>query len=142
MFGYNKKDDHEYRMQSDVIDVLRKEQWNMDENLWKKVEQFLYQLHYEDTDRKSRYESQAYKEALAEQARKSSAFKAALEQLSDTDRQAMKEYLQATDQCVYEECQQAYVQGIADCMAILYGTGMLKTSQQVKEFLTGLRYQK
>lgn len=114
----------------------------MDENLWEKVEQFLYQLHYEDTDRESHYESQAYKDALEEKERKSSAFKAALEQLSDTDSQAVKEYLQATDQCVYEECQQAYVQGIADCMAILYGTGMLKTSQPVKEFLTGLCHQK
>lgn len=112
----------------------------MDENLWEKVEQFLYQLHYEDTDRKSRYESQAYKEALEEKERKSSGFEAALEQLSGKESQAVKEYLQAIDQCVYEECQQAYVQGITDCMAILYGTGMLKTSQPVKDFLTSLRY--
>ena len=75
----------------------------MDNNLWEKVEQFLYQLHYEDTDREFHYESQAYKETLEEKERKSSAFKAVLGQLQDTDSQAVKEYLQASDQCAYEE---------------------------------------
>lgn len=36
----------------------------MDGTLWEKVEQFLYQLHYEDTDRESHYESKSYLEAL------------------------------------------------------------------------------
>lgn len=114
----------------------------MDNNLWEKVEQFLYQLHYEDTDREFHYESQAYKETLKEKERKSSAFKAVLEQLQDTDSQAVKEYLQASDQCAYEECQQAYVQGITDCMAILCGSGIMKNSQQVNDFLTELNRKK
>lgn len=114
----------------------------MGKNLWEKVEQFLYQLHYEDTDRESHYESQAYKETLGEKERKSSAFIDVLEQLQDTDSQTVKEYLQALDQCTYEECQQAYIQGIIDCMAILYGAGILKISPPVKEFLTELKHQK
>ena len=36
----------------------------MDGTLWEKVEQFLYQMHYEDTDRESHYESKAYLAAL------------------------------------------------------------------------------
>lgn len=108
----------------------------MDNNLWNKVEQFLYQLHYEDTDRESHYESQAYKDALQEKRKKSNAFKAVLGKLQDSDSQAVKEYLQASEQCAYEEIQQAYVQGMTDCMAVLCGSGMLKSSQQVNEFLT------
>lgn len=114
----------------------------MDRNLWEKVEQFLYQLHYEDTDRESHYESQAYKDAVEEKERKSSDFQVVLEQLSGADSQAVKEYLQASDQCAYEEIQQAYVQGITDCMAILYGAGVLKTSRVVKKFLTDINQQK
>lgn len=114
----------------------------MDNNLWNKVEQFLYQLHYEDTYRKSYYESQAYKDALQEKEKKSSTFKAVLEQLQDTDSQAVKEYLQASEQCAYEEIQQAYVQGITDCMAVLCGSGMLKSSQQVNDFLAELNRKK
>lgn len=114
----------------------------MDGNLWEKAELFLYQLHYEDTDLDSHYESQAYKDAVEERERKSSAFQVVLEKLSDADSQTVKEYLQASEQCAYEESQQAYVQGINDCMAILYGAGMLKTSQTVKKFLTELNQQK
>lgn len=114
----------------------------MDGSLWEKVEQFFYQLHYEDMDRESHYESQAYKAALEEKESKSSAFQVVLEKLSDTDSQAVKEYLQASDQCAYEESQQAYVQGINDCMAILYGAGMVKSSQPVKAFLTEHNHQK
>lgn len=114
----------------------------MDENFWGQVEQFLYQLHFEDTDRESHYESQAYKEALEEKERKSSAFKAVLERLTGTDGHAIKEYLQASDQCAYEEIQQAYVQGMIDCMEILCGAGILKTSQIVKNFLTEFNHEK
>lgn len=114
----------------------------MDGNLWEKVEQFLYQLHYEATDRESHYESQAYKDALKEKEGKSSVFKAVLEHLSDKDSQAVKEYLQASDQCAYEEIQQAYVQGMIDCMMISYGAGILKTSQPIKDYLTELNRQK
>lgn len=114
----------------------------MDEKLWKKVEQFLYQLHYEDTDRESYYESQSYRDALEEKEKKGIDFKAVLGQLADKDSQAIKEYLQISDQCAYEECQQAYVQGITDCIEILYGAGMLKASQSVKDFLFNLNHQK
>lgn len=114
----------------------------MDRNLWEKVEQFFYQLHYEDMNRESHYESQAYKAALEEKASKSSAFQVVLEKLSDADSQAVKEYLHASEQCPYEESQQAYIQGISDCMAIFYGAGMVKSSQQVKAFLTEHNRQK
>lgn len=114
----------------------------MDENLWGKLEQFLYQLHFEDTDRESHYESQTYKDALKEKKLKSSVFKAVLEQMSNKDSQAVEEYLQASDQCAYEEIQQAYVQGMIDCMEILCGAGVLKTSQIVKNFLTEFNHQK
>lgn len=114
----------------------------MNTNLWNKVEQFLYQLHYEDIDRGSHFESQAYKDARQEKERKSRALKVVLEQLQDIDIQSVKEYLHASDQCAYEEIQQAYIQGITDCMAVLCGSGMLKNSQQVNGFLTKLNREK
>lgn len=114
----------------------------MDENLWEKVEQFLYQLHYEETDREFHYESQAYKDAVVEKEKNSTDFQEVLKKLSGADSQAVKEYMQASDRCDYEEVQQAYVQGINDCMAILYGAGIVKISQSVYEFINDLNHQK
>ena len=45
----------------------------------------------------------------------------------------VQEYLDAEERCVYEENQQAYVQGIADCIEILSGAGMLKTTKKAAE---------
>ena len=98
----------------------------MDGTLWEKVEQFLYQLHYEDMDRQSYYESKAYLLALQEKETKVPSFKEAIEQLSEKERHAVQEYLDAEDRCEYEENQQAYVQGILDCVEILKGAGLLK----------------
>lgn len=114
----------------------------MDENLWEKAEQFLYQLHYEDTDRESHYESQACKTAQEEKERLNGDLETAISHLQEKDRRAVKEYLQASDQCAYEEIQQAYVQGIADCLQIVCGMGMMKSSRQVNEFLKRLDCQK
>ena len=105
----------------------------MDGTLWEKVEQFLYQLHYEDTDRESHYESKSYLEALKDKEARVPPFRKAIEQLPERDRHAVQEYLDAEERCVYEENQQAYVQGIADCIEILSGTGMLKTTKKAAE---------
>lgn len=107
----------------------------MDGTLWEKVEQFLYQLHYEDTDRESHYESKAYLAALQDKEDREQSFQEAIKQLSERERHAVQEYLDAEERCVYEENQQAYVQGIADCIEILSGAGMLKTAKKVAEIL-------
>ncbi len=111
----------------------------MDEELLEKAKQFLYQLHYEDTDRESHYVSQAYKSALQEKKEQSAEFKTVIERLPVKDRQSVKKYLQASDQCAYEEIQQAYVQGIIDCLQIVCGLGMMKSSRLVNEFLNHLK---
>ena len=110
----------------------------MDGTLWEKVEQFLYQLHYEDTDRESHYESEAYLEALKDKEAREQSFQEAIKQLPERERHAVQGYLDAEERCVYEENQQAYVQGIADCIEILSGAGMLKTTKKAAEMLEEL----
>ena len=63
---------------------------------------------------------------LREKETKVPSFKEAIEQLSEKERHAVQEYLDAEDRCEYEENQQAYVQGILDCVEILKGAGLLK----------------
>ena len=111
----------------------------MDEELLEKTKQILHQLHYEYTGRESHYESRAYISALQEKEGQSTEFNTVIEQLPRKDRQAVKKYLQASDQCAYEEVQQAYVQGIVDCMQIVCGLGMMKSSRFVNEFLNHLK---
>lgn len=111
----------------------------MDGTLWEKVEQFLYQLHYEDTDRVSHYESKAYLAALQEKEARVPPFREAIAQLPERERHAVQEYLDVEERCVYEENQQAYVQGIADCIEILSGAGMLKTRKTAAEILTEMQ---
>ena len=48
----------------------------------------------------------------------------AIKQLPERERHAVKKYLDAEERCVYEENQQAYVQGIVDCIEILSGVGI------------------
>lgn len=111
----------------------------MDGTLWEKVEQFLYQLHYEDTDRESHYESKAYLAALKDKEARVPPFRQAIEQLPERERHAVQEYLDAEERCVYEENQQAYVQGIADCIEIISGAGILKTTRKVTKILTEMQ---
>ena len=42
----------------------------MGETLWEKVNQFLYQLHYEDADREPRYESEILRKIRSEKNKK------------------------------------------------------------------------
>ncbi len=111
----------------------------MDGTLWEKVEQFLYQLHYEDMDRESHYESKTYLSALQGKEAREQAFQEAIKQLPERERHAVQEYLDAEERCVYEENQQAYIQGIADCIEILSGAGMLKTTKKVAEILAEMQ---
>ena len=111
----------------------------MNGTLWEKVEQFLYQLHYEDMDRESYYESKAYLVALQEKETREKSFQDAIKQLPERERHVVQEYLDAEKRCVYEENQQAYVQGIADCIEILSGAGMLKTTRKVTEILAEMQ---
>lgn len=111
----------------------------MDGTLWEKVEQFLYQLHYEDIDRESHYESKAYLAALQEKEARVPPFWEAMEQLPERERHAVQEYLDAEERCVYEENQQAYVQGMIDCIEILSGAGILKSKKDVTEILAEIQ---
>ena len=105
----------------------------MGETLWEKVNQFLYQLHYEDTDREPHYESQALKKVNLKKMEKRKVCMKVLEGLNQRDRQAIEEFLEISDQCAYEECQQSYVQGIIDCLEILGGAGLIKTRNTIKK---------
>lgn len=111
----------------------------MGETLWEKVNQFLYQLHYEDTDREPRYESEILRKIHSEKEEKRSDYMKVLEGLSKRERKSVEEFLEVTEQCVYEECQQAYVQGIIDCLIILGGAGIIKPRHAVEELLDKMK---
>lgn len=111
----------------------------MEEMLWEKVNQFLYQLHYEDTDRETHYESHAFEKAKIEREEKRAACEIVLNSLSKAKRQKIEDYITASNQCSYEEHQQAYIQGMIDCIQILGGAGIIKPRKTVKELLNNIK---
>lgn len=108
----------------------------MENLLWEKVSQFLYQLHYEDTDRESSYCSKELENCRKEKEERWKRCDKILFNLAGKERQDIEDYITALEQCAYEECQQAYVQGMIDSIEILGGAGIIKSRTAVKDLLT------
>lgn len=51
------------------------------------------------------------------------------------EQEKIKDYMKALREYSFEECQQAYVQGMVDCMLILSGGGILKPKKELESLL-------
>ncbi len=107
----------------------------MEKLVWNKVREFLEVLRCEDIDRESIVDTKELQEAKQILADKNSVYQQAIANVRIEEQEKIKDYVKALREYSFEECQQAYVQGMVDCMLMLSGIGILKPQKEVESLL-------
>ena len=107
----------------------------MEKVVWDKVKQFLESLRCEDIDRESMVDTPELQEAKELFSDKAAIYQHCIADFPQKDQKKIEDYVEALKSYSYEECQQAYLQGIVDCMLILYSAGILKPRQELEALL-------
>lgn len=110
----------------------------MEKLVWDKVRESLEVLRCEDIDRESIVNTKELQEAKQILSDKSTVYQQCIGDFRTEAQEKIKEYVEALKAYSDEECQQAYLQGIVDCMLILYGAGILKPRSELETLLTTL----
>ena len=108
---------------------------SMEKLVWNKVREFLEVLRCEDIDRESIVDTKELQEAKQILADKNSVYQQAIANVRIEEQEKIKDYVKALREYSFEECQQAYVQGMVDCMLMLSGIGILKPQKEVESLL-------
>lgn len=116
--------------------MLRDETKNI---VWSKLAEFLKQLRCEDTDRDSYIHLSEYETALHERGKARKLYETSIALISDAERQNIQIYFEKAEICAEEECQQAYIQGMVDCLMILSGMKLIPENISVKDFLKQIK---
>lgn len=107
----------------------------MEKLVWNKVREFLEVLRCEDIDRESIVDTKELQEAKQILADKNSIYQQSIVNVRIEEQEKIKDYVEALREYSFEECQQAYVQGMVDCMLMLSGVGILKLQKEVESLL-------
>ena len=110
----------------------------MERLVWDKVRQFLELLRCEDVDRESIVDTKEFQEARKALLDKNAIYQQSLADIQQPEQEKIKDYVEALKSYSFEECQQAYLQGMTDCMLVLYGAGVLKPKQELEVLLKTL----
>lgn len=111
----------------------------MQNEVWSRMAQFLKELRCENTGRDSYLELPEYKTALKNKSQLCTEYEETVQKIQGTDRKKIERYVDAVEICAEEENQQAYVQGIVDCILILAGMGIFSREEQVMEIIFQLK---
>lgn len=90
----------------------------MEKLVWNKVREFLEVLRCEDIDRESIVETRELQEAKQILSDKNVVYQQSIANVRIEEQEKIKGYVNALREYSFEECQQAYVQGLVDCMLI------------------------
>lgn len=107
----------------------------MDESVYEKVKQFLAELRCEDMDRESRLELEACRMLKKKRMNMENQVENIVNSLSAAEKKTIDEYHNLLDESCFEESQQAYLQGIVDCILGLAGTGLIKPQKKWEEII-------
>ncbi|MEF2878639.1 MAG: hypothetical protein U0N90_09505 [Blautia sp.] len=116
--------------------MLKKDTKNI---VWSKFAEFLKQLRCEDTDRDSYIHLLEYEMVLHEKGKAKKLYETSMALISEAERQNIQSYFEKAEICFEEECQQAYMQGMIDCLMILSGMNLIPENISVKDFLKQMR---
>jgi len=117
-----------------IMDILfcnRKGKMVMKKLIWCKVKQFLEILRCEDVDRESIVDTHELHIAKQNLQEKSEIYQRCIADIPEAEQEKIKDYVAALKEYSFEECQQAYLQGMVDCMLILSGAGILKPQKEL-----------
>lgn len=110
----------------------------MEKMVWDKVKEFLEVLRCEDADRESIVDTKELQEAKQTLSNQTAVYQQCIANAQKEDQEKIKDYVEALKACSFEECQQAYLQGMADCMLSLCGAGILKPRSELETLLKTL----
>lgn len=112
----------------------------MEEFVWGKVKQFLDGLRCEDTNRESKVETYELQTAKRNLHEKSVIYQQCIADVQKEEQEKIKDYVESLKECSFEECQQAYMQGMLDCMLALCGSGVLKPQKELENALRSFKH--
>ena len=107
----------------------------MEKLVWDKVKQFLEVLRCEDIDRDSLVDTRELQEAKQRLSDKSGLYQQCIINVRKEEQEKIKDYVEALKAYSFEECQQAYLQGMVDCMLALCGAGVLRPGKELETLL-------
>lgn len=110
----------------------------MEKLVWDKVREYLEVLRCEDVDRESIVDTKELQKAKQTLSNQSAVYQQCIANIQKEDQDKIKDYVEALKAYSSEECQQAYLQGIVDCMLILCGAGILNPKQELEVLLKPL----
>lgn len=111
----------------------------MENEVWKKIAQFLNRLRGEQLSRASSVrmpeltEKQKQAEKLMEECR------AVLENIPEADRKLLVKWQEQAEEVSYLQEEKSYLQGYVDCVYLLSGLGLIKKDEFVDKFIEELR---
>lgn len=111
----------------------------MEKLVWCKVKQFLEELRCEDIDRESKVETCEFQTAKRSLLEKKAVYQQSISCMHKDAQEKIKDYVEALKECSFEECQQSYLQGMLDCILILFCSGILKPQKELEEVINPFR---
>lgn len=111
----------------------------MGEEIWKKINQLLMELRCENTSRSSQCVTKEVRLAETELKIRKQSFEICLEEIRESDREVIKDYVESLERVGFAQCQQSYLQGYIDCMLLLSGAGVLTPEKQIEEMIKRIK---
>lgn len=110
----------------------------MEKLVWDKVRRFLELLRCEDIDRESIVDTEEFQEVKQILENKQGIYQQGMVNVQQAEQEKIRDYIETLKSYSFEECQQAYLQGMVDCMLTLCGAGILKPKQELEALIKTL----
>ncbi len=121
------------------IKILNRRKSKMENQVWVKVSLFLKELRCEDIKRNSII----HLESCQKEKKALKIFRQVWEKeqknLSELQQRAICNYIEQMQAVSFEEQQEAYCQGVIDCVQILSGLGLLESDEKIKRAIEKLK---
>lgn len=111
----------------------------MENQVWEKVSIFLKELRCEDMSRDTLLHLRSCEEEKECLKEKQQVYQMVLEQLSSEQIEGIEAYLEQVQTAAFEEQQEAYCQGMVDCIQIISGLGLIEVNNQIVELVNQLK---
>ena len=111
----------------------------MENQVWKKIASFLKELRCEDIKRNSiiHLDSSQHEKECLETLKET--YDREVASLLEAQQKIIADYMEQVQVVSFEEQQEAYCQGIIDCVQILSGMGLIETDGKLMQVIEKLR---
>jgi len=107
----------------------------MENEVWKKIAQFLNRLRGEQLSRASSVRMPELTEKQKQTEKLAAECKAVLNNIPEADRQLFVKWQEQAEEISYLQEQKAYLQGYVDCICLLSGLGLLEKDEYIDRFI-------